>query len=58
MAIVLGENRYGKAETRLVRVHRDGETHTLTVPEDCPEMITRSTRFDSSLARPLPLMRG
>ncbi len=29
MAIVLGENRYGKAETRLVRVSRDGETHTL-----------------------------
>lgn len=29
MAIVLGENRYGKAETRLVRVIRDGETHTL-----------------------------
>ncbi|GID27245.1 factor-independent urate hydroxylase [Paractinoplanes brasiliensis] len=29
MAIVLGENRYGKAETRLVRVTRDGETHTL-----------------------------
>ena len=30
MTIVLGENRYGKAETRLVRVSRDGETHTLT----------------------------
>jgi urate oxidase len=29
VAIVLGENRYGKAETRLVRVTRDGETHTL-----------------------------
>ncbi|MGK5677941.1 factor-independent urate hydroxylase [Actinoplanes sp. URMC 104] len=29
MAIVLGENRYGKAGTRLVRVTRDGETHTL-----------------------------
>ena len=29
MAIVLGENRYGKAETRLVRVSRDGGTHTL-----------------------------
>ncbi|GGM97091.1 urate oxidase [Actinoplanes campanulatus] len=29
MAIVLGPNRYGKAETRLVRVHRDGETHGL-----------------------------
>ncbi|MFF5294614.1 factor-independent urate hydroxylase [Paractinoplanes globisporus] len=30
MAIVLGPNRYGKAETRLVSVARDGETHTLT----------------------------
>ena len=29
MAIVLGPNRYGKAETRLVRVSRDGETHGL-----------------------------
>jgi urate oxidase len=29
MAIVLGPNRYGKAETRLVRVWRDGERHTL-----------------------------
>ncbi|WP_430780329.1 factor-independent urate hydroxylase [Actinoplanes sp. G11-F43] len=26
---MLGPNRYGKAETRLVRVHRDGETHGL-----------------------------
>ncbi|SEG58612.1 urate oxidase [Thermomonospora echinospora] len=29
MGIVLGPNRYGKAETRLVRVVRDGETHHL-----------------------------
>ena len=29
MAIVLGANRYGKAETRLVRVTKDGERHTL-----------------------------
>jgi urate oxidase len=29
VAIVLGPNRYGKAETRLVRVTRDGETHSL-----------------------------
>ncbi|MGX6601048.1 factor-independent urate hydroxylase [Micromonosporaceae bacterium Da 78-11] len=29
MAIVLGPNRYGKAETRLVRVYRDGDTHAL-----------------------------
>ncbi|MFC4064786.1 factor-independent urate hydroxylase [Actinoplanes subglobosus] len=26
---MLGPNRYGKAETRLVRVHRDGESHGL-----------------------------
>lgn len=25
----LGRNRYGKAETRVVRVHRDGDVHTL-----------------------------
>lgn len=30
MAIRLGPNRYGKAETRLVRVDRDGDRHTLT----------------------------
>jgi urate oxidase len=29
VSIVLGENRYGKAEVRLVRVLRDGETHSL-----------------------------
>jgi urate oxidase len=29
VAIVLGANRYGKAETRLVRVVKDGETHSL-----------------------------
>jgi urate oxidase len=29
VAIVLGPNRYGKAETRLVRVRRDGDTHSL-----------------------------
>ena len=29
MAIVLGPNRYGKAEVRLVRVVRDGETHSI-----------------------------
>ncbi|NKZ06004.1 factor-independent urate hydroxylase [Actinomadura latina] len=29
MAIVLGPNRYGKAETRVVRVTRDGGTHRL-----------------------------
>ena len=30
MGIVLGDNRYGKAEVRLVRVDRDGELHRLT----------------------------
>ncbi len=30
MAIVLGENRYGKAEVRLVRVDRSSEQHVLT----------------------------
>ena len=30
MAIKLGANQYGKAETRLVTVRRDGETHHLT----------------------------
>ncbi len=30
MGIVLGDNRYGKAETRLVRVDRAGDVHTLT----------------------------
>ncbi|MFI5609121.1 factor-independent urate hydroxylase [Amycolatopsis sp. NPDC051903] len=30
MAIVLGENRYGKAENRLVRVDRDGDEHRIT----------------------------
>ena len=30
MAITLGANQYGKAETRLVTVRRDGETHHMT----------------------------
>ncbi|GAA4548209.1 factor-independent urate hydroxylase [Amycolatopsis samaneae] len=30
MAIVLGGNRYGKAEVRLVRIDRDGEEHGIT----------------------------
>jgi urate oxidase len=29
VAIVLGANRYGKAETRLVRVSKDGDTHSI-----------------------------
>jgi urate oxidase len=30
VAIVLGDNQYGKAETRVVRVSREGEKHELT----------------------------
>src|SRR3712207_4503661 len=30
MAIVLGDNQYGKAETRIVRVERDSGEHRLT----------------------------
>jgi urate oxidase len=30
MAVILGDNRYGKAEVRLVRVSRDGNEHLLT----------------------------
>jgi urate oxidase len=30
MAVILGDNRYGKAEIRVVRVARDGEDHVLT----------------------------
>src|SRR5215467_14519903 len=29
MSIVLGENQYGKAETRLVRIYRDSERHEI-----------------------------
>ncbi|MGZ4468243.1 MAG: factor-independent urate hydroxylase, partial [Nocardioidaceae bacterium] len=29
MAIVLGDNQYGKAETRLVRVVRDSDRHEI-----------------------------
>ncbi|TDE28579.1 factor-independent urate hydroxylase [Actinomadura sp. 6K520] len=29
MAVVLGPNRYGKAETRVLRVTRDGDTHRI-----------------------------
>jgi urate oxidase len=30
MAVVLGDNRYGKAETRLVHIDRSGEEHRIT----------------------------
>ena len=29
MAIVLGANQYGKAETRVVRIRRDGDRHEI-----------------------------
>ncbi|HET9555834.1 MAG TPA: urate oxidase, partial [Actinomycetota bacterium] len=29
MAVALGQNQYGKAETRIVRVTRDGDRHEL-----------------------------
>ncbi len=37
MTVVLGPNRYGKAETRVVRVTRDGEVHHL---KDCNVSIS------------------
>ncbi|MEU8271864.1 factor-independent urate hydroxylase [Sphaerisporangium sp. NPDC049002] len=39
MTVVLGPNRYGKAETRVVRVTRDGEVHHL---KDCNVSISLS----------------
>ena len=39
MTVVLGPNRYGKAETRVVRVTRDGETHHL---KDCNVSVSLS----------------
>jgi urate oxidase len=30
MAVLLGDNQYGKAETRLVRIDRAGERHRIT----------------------------
>jgi urate oxidase len=39
MTVVLGPNRYGKAETRVVRVTRDGEVHHL---KDCNVSISVS----------------
>ncbi|MFC4532191.1 factor-independent urate hydroxylase [Sphaerisporangium dianthi] len=39
MAVVLGPNRYGKAETRVVRVTRDGEAHHL---KDCNVSVSLS----------------
>ncbi|GLW12093.1 uricase [Microtetraspora sp. NBRC 13810] len=39
MAVVLGPNRYGKAETRVVRVTRDGDVHHV---KDCNVSIALS----------------
>ncbi|MDH2428704.1 factor-independent urate hydroxylase [Sphaerisporangium sp. TRM90804] len=39
MTVVLGPNRYGKAETRVVRVTRDGEVHHL---KDCTVGVSLS----------------
>ena len=45
MTIVLGDNQYGKAETHLVRVTRDGETHSI---KDVNVSITLAGEFDAS----------
>ncbi|MCG5212330.1 factor-independent urate hydroxylase [Streptosporangium sp. KLBMP 9127] len=39
MAVVLGPNRYGKAETRVVRVTRDGDVHRI---KDCNVSVALS----------------
>lgn len=44
MAVVLGPNRYGKAETRVVRVTRDGDVHHLA---DCNVSIALSGDMDA-----------
>ncbi|GGL09416.1 uricase [Sphaerisporangium melleum] len=43
MAIVLGPNRYGKAETRVVHVTRDGEVHHL---KDCNVSVSLSGEME------------
>ena len=48
MAIVLGDNRYGKAETRLVRVDRVGEAQRSSVVVDEPEVSVSSVRRTGS----------
>ena len=47
MAVVLGPNRYGKAETRVVRVTRDGEVHRL---KDCNVSIALSGDMEGAQA--------
>ncbi|GII76105.1 uricase [Sphaerisporangium rufum] len=44
MAVVLGPNRYGKAETRVVRVAREGEVHHL---KDCTVSIALSGAMEA-----------
>lgn len=48
MAVVLGPNRYGKAETRVVRVTRDGEVHRL---KDCNVSIALSGDMEGAHLR-------
>jgi urate oxidase len=45
MTVVLGPNRYGKAETRVVRVTRDGEVHHL---KDCNVSISLSGAMEDA----------
>src|SRR6266851_8549416 len=45
MTIVLGDNQYGKAETHLVRVTRDGATHDI---KDVSVSIALAGDFDAS----------
>ncbi|GAA5053311.1 urate oxidase [Thermocatellispora tengchongensis] len=44
MAVVLGPNRYGKAETRVVRVTREGETHHV---KDCNVSVSLSGEMEA-----------
>ena len=45
MKIVLGDNQYGKAETHLVRVTRDGETHEI---QDLVVSVVLAGDFEAS----------
>jgi urate oxidase len=48
VGVVLGDNRYGKAEVRLVRVTRDGERHDL---KDVTVSVALSGDFDAAHVR-------
>jgi urate oxidase len=45
VTIILGDNQYGKAETHLVRVTRDGETHSI---KDVNVSVALAGDFDAS----------